>query len=483
MRLPILFPATTLAFAIGACFPQSISEMMALRVPRELALSAAGDRLQFKLGSEFWEIATTPGARPLRTKQRPALSRPPARRPSPDLSKTAFLQSPNPASASLLFCQCAAGTTTEQQLSPLPIRDFQWAAGSDSLWVLVSNGPDVALGRLLLNGHFEQLTAGAALRGTGGLVAANDVVAWIQSDPSQHGAIWIKDKAGKIFPLWDPNPQTTRWSQSWTQEVVHWKNPQGELLHGILARPRGRRPAPLIVDPYSGWHNRFLGIPVLGNYAFVKAGFAVFFPNHRAPHAFPAVSFGPAYLAPSSTLDPVTLLTNDVVSGVEELIRRGDVDPDRLFLYSFSTGASAIGQLLTQTRCFRAAVSFAGVADWLQYYRDNQPRGDNTIPNFLGGRRLEDSPGLYDRISPAKHAGLIHTPLRLVIGDNDSLPGGASRYRDTLAFYDALRQAGRNVELQIHRGQGHGLDSAALSERHVRQSIEFFLAHMPAQTQ
>ena len=68
----------------------------------------------------------------------------------------------------------------------------------------------------------------------------------------------------------------------------------------------------------------------LGNYAFVKAGFAVFFPDHRAPHTFPGWSLGEAYVGASKDRDPVDVLTDDVMSGVNELVRRGVADPSPL---------------------------------------------------------------------------------------------------------------------------------------------------------
>src|SRR3989442_246221 len=83
-----------------------------------------------------------------------------------------------------------------------------------------------------------------------------------------------------------------------------------------------------------------------------------------------AMAFGDAYVGGSKQRDPVDVLTDDVMSGVDELIRLGLADPDRLFLYSSSNGASAINQLLTQTKAFRAAVSHGGVADWLGYYQE-----------------------------------------------------------------------------------------------------------------
>jgi dipeptidyl aminopeptidase/acylaminoacyl peptidase len=81
-----------------------------------------------------------------------------------------------------------------------------------------------------------------------------------------------------------------------------------------------------------------------------------------------------------------------------------------------------------------------------------------------------------------KHVDLIHTPLLLAIGDKDSIPGGGSRYQDTLAFYNALQKAGRPVELVVYRGQGHGLDNDEVVEQHVAKAITFFRSHMPSET-
>ena len=148
--------------------------------------------------------------------------------------------------------------------------------------------------------------------------------------------------------------------------------------------------------------------------------------------------------------------------------------PGRLFLYSSSNGASAINQLLTQTSAFRAAVSHGGISDWLGYYRANQPRGDDTIPQFLGGRTPEDAYDLYIRISPIYHVEKIVTPLLLVVGEKDSITGGGSRYKDAVAFYEALRKAGKQVDLTVYHGEGHEIVNPETADQHVRKAIEFF---------
>jgi len=277
-----------------------------------------------------------------------------------------------------------------------------------------------------------------------------------------------------VTPACGSNPAVSKW-KTWTQEVVRWKNAHAEELQGILARPSGgaHLPLPLVVDLYSSWRNRFLHMPVLGNYLFVKAGFAVFFPDHRAPHTFPEMSFGEGYVGAAKDRDPVDVLTDDVMTGVNELVQSGIADRNQLFLYSSSNGASAINQLLTETHEFRAAVSHGGVANWLGYYQTRRRLGDETIPGFLGGKKPEDSPELYRRISPVFQVDRISTPLLLVIGEKDT------RFEDTMEFYRALRKAGSPVSLVTYPGEGHGLSTAALAEQHVRRALDFFRAAKP----
>lgn len=470
----------------AGCFSQSVSELHELVLPASLDLSSDGTRLWYKLGEQWWEVGIAPSSKPERVKaHRSATARKPpdvqgtprltSPRKSPDGKRVAYLDAEKRYGPSLLYCLCGQQRSGKPHpLSRMQVFAFQWAKDSNSLWVIGSNVADQPVGRLYLDGRFEQLTESPAMRVMGGLSGANDVIVWVQSDGSHHGTIWVMDSHGKVRVLVDTNPQTAKWSESWTQEVIHWKNAHGEELQGILATPKGARHLPLIVDPYSSWQNRFLNISQMANYAFVKAGFAIFFPDHRAPHTFPEWAFGDSYVGASRDRDPVDVLTDDVMTGIAALTDRGIVDPNRLFLYSTSNGASAIDQLLTQTRAFRAAVSHGGVSDWLGYYRANQPREDGTIPGFLGGRKPEQFPELYVRISPFYFADKIATPLLLVVGDQDSIPHGGSRYSDAKAFYQALRKAGGPVDLVVYPGEGHGISSAVLAEQHVKQALEFF---------
>jgi dipeptidyl aminopeptidase/acylaminoacyl peptidase len=473
--------AGALVLLPGIALAQPELEMQRLIAPRFLQLSPDGSRLRYKLGAQWWEVSTTPNSRPKRTAHGAApeaaaamtATRRSRDEKSPDGKRVAYLGVERPYGPVLLFSATLEEGAAAKPVSRMPVIAFHWAADSRSLWVIGIDGADEPVGRLHLDGRFATVSDGCAMRRLGGLSVVNDTLAWVQCDGKHFGAIWVRDRSGGLRVLMEPNPEAVKWNPG-TQEVVRWRNAHGEELVGILAKPSTGGHFPLIVDPYSGWRNRYLNIAVLGNYMFVQEGFAVFFPDHRAAHAFPENSFGEAYVGASRNRDPVEVLTDDVMSGVDELVRRGIAEPDHLFLYSSSTGASAIDQLLTQTHAFRAAVAHGGVADWLGHYRMRHPLGNETIPGFLGGRTPSDSLELYRRISPIYHAGQVKTPLMLVVGDKDE-----TRYSDNLSFHEALLKAGCPAKLVVYKGEGHEISNAELGVKHVRQAIDFFRSAPP----
>ena len=180
--------------------------------------------------------------------------------------------------------------------------------------------------------------------------------------------------------------------------------------------------------------------------------------------------FGTDYVGKTMSRDPIGVLVDDVMSGVNDLVRRGIADPDRMFLYGYSNGSTAVDQLLTETNSFRAAVSGGGVADWLVWYRE-RPTARDLVAEFLGGRRPEDSLDLYKRISPFYAASKMQTLVETAVGEKDT------RLADVTRFYEALRGAGANVTLTIYPGDGHEL-SRAHSEDYFRKSLDFFRSAM-----
>lgn len=486
-RLPLIGVLALLLFPVTG-HSQSFEDMSRLLHPLLLDMSPDGSTLWYRVGQDtqlrdgVWEISIDSDTSPsLSTHSIPKAESPltipgspnasnVAR--SPDGKKVAWLDFDKDELVGPRYLYCSCGQPAQgQKLRPIsrkPMVTFQWAESSNSFWVLAMDGPDEPVGLLHEDGRFEQITKTPAFRRRGGFLAAGGAVAWVETDGSHYARIWTRDRRGRIRMRVDLNPQVSKWNLG-TQEVVRWRNAAGEELHGILVRPKGKR-LPLIVDPYSSGRNGFLNVRVMGNYFFVKEGFAVFLPNHRAPHTQPAATFGADYIGKAATRDPIDVLVDDVMSGVNELVRKGIADPKRMFLYGYSNGSTAVDQLLTETHAFRAAVSGGGVADWLVWYRE-RPTARDLVASFLGGHRPEDSLDLYRRVSPFYAANKITTPLLLAVGDRDT------RLADVTRFYEALRGAGANVTLITYPGDAHDL-SRAHTEDYFQKSLAFFRSAM-----
>jgi dipeptidyl aminopeptidase/acylaminoacyl peptidase len=350
------------------------------------------------------------------------------------------------------------------------ISDLAWAGDGQSLIVLIRDGVNQPIGLLSLQGQFDPVTWGDAQRKHLS-VTPTGTLSWAESDAEHLDRIWIRHaNSAEAKLVANPNPQIDDW-QLGKQQVVRWKNSRGELLEGVLVLPPGHvlgKRVALIVDPYSHRLNSFMGIPLLANRYLAAQGYALFFPNHRGFFTFPKSLKGDAYARVSHN-DNAEVMADDILSGVDELVRAGIADPQRLSLYGFSTGACAVDLLLTKTERFQAAISSAGVADWVHYYFQ-VPTNDDTIPNMLDGRTPWDAPDLYRKLSAVYQADRIRTSLLLVVGDKDQ------RLLDSVFFYDALRRLNRSVTLARYPDQGHEFGDNAL-QNYWDMCLKFLKEH------
>jgi dipeptidyl aminopeptidase/acylaminoacyl peptidase len=166
---------------------------------------------------------------------------------------------------------------------------------------------------------------------------------------------------------------------------------------------------------------------------------------------------------------------DDIMSGVDEVIRKGYADPERMGLMGFSNGGGIVDYLVTATDRFKAAVSVAPVIpDWLTLFYTYTM---SDAPAFAGTNKTpwDDLDG-YVKLSAVYHLPNVKTPMLLAVGDEDRhfLLG-------ILEMYNGLRWLGKDVTLLRYPGQGHGFSGASMKDFWQRETAFFDKYLKPAQ--
>jgi dipeptidyl aminopeptidase/acylaminoacyl peptidase len=242
------------------------------------------------------------------------------------------------------------------------------------------------------------------------------------------------------------------------QEVVRYKARDGVELEGMLIRPQGaedgqKHPLVLVVHggPESHYSNGWLTRYANPGQVLAARGFAVFYPNYRGSTGR-GVEFSKA-----GQSDPAGREFDDLVDGVDHLIKIGLVDKDKVGVTGGSYGGYATAWCSTYySERFAAGVMFVGISDLVS------KAGTTDIPNemYLVHERnwpWEDWAEFRER-SPIHHVQKARTPLLIVHGKDDPRVHPSQ----SLELYRYSKMAGKTpVRLVWYPGEGHGNRKAA----------------------
>ncbi|HEY0383162.1 MAG TPA: S9 family peptidase [Candidatus Elarobacter sp.] len=153
----------------------------------------------------------------------------------------------------------------------------------------------------------------------------------------------------------------------------------------------------------------------------------------------------------------------DILGGLDAVGQTVPVDPKRVGIFGWSYGGYITMWSLTQTNRFKAAVSGAGLSDWLSYYGTNEI-DTWMLPYF--GASVYDDPSVYAKSSPINYIKGVKTPTLMVAGDRDAEVPVTQSYE----YWHALRALGVPAELVIYPGEGH-LFAKPANQRDVAQRM------------
>ena len=243
--------------------------------------------------------------------------------------------------------------------------------------------------------------------------------------------------------LTDVNPQLRDIALGET-EVITWKSTDGTPVEGMLLKPVGYqagRKYPLLVEAHGG--------PTGATNAGFKAnwgspgqvwagqGWAVLYPNPRG-----STNYGEKFTR-ANIMDWGGGDYRDIMSGVDDVIKRGIADSSKMAFEGWSYGGYMTAWVVSQTSRFKAARMGAGLSDLQSMY------GTTDIPGYIGtffsGIPTQKTLDFYRARSAITFVDNVTTPLLIQQGGSDQrVPIGQS-----MEFYRALKDRGKTVAARV----------------------------------
>ncbi|WGM40146.1 S9 family peptidase [Caulobacter sp. NIBR1757] len=260
--------------------------------------------------------------------------------------------------------------------------------------------------------------------------------------------------------------------------AVKYKAADGLEITGYLTLPKGRaaEKLPLIVMPHGGPAVR--DQPGFDWWAqgLASRGYAVLQPNFRGSDGFGRKFLEAGYGEWGKKMQ------SDLSDGVRFLAAQGTIDPARVCIVGASYGGyAALAGATLDKGVYRCAVAVSGVADLKQFLIDElkSDNGRETATQrywsrFMGVENRRDRD--LTTISPVAHVAGGDVPVLLIHGKDDTVV----LYNQSQRMYDALRGAGRPVEMVTLKAEDHWLSRSDTRLQTLEATVAFVEKHNPA---
>ncbi len=233
------------------------------------------------------------------------------------------------------------------------------------------------------------------------------------STPVMIGDLFTISADGVQTRLTDPNK--TVWSQLnlTAPEEINYKSFDGKSIQGWIQKPPDFDPHkkyPLILDIHGGPHAAY-GWVFDHEFQWMAAkGYVVLYVNPRG-----STSYGQDFANIIQYHYPGDDY-RDLMIGVDELLKRGYIDPKKLAVTGGSGGGVLTNWTVTHTDRFAAAVSQRDISNWASWWYT----ADFTLfqPRWFKAPPFED-PEDYASRSAITFVKNIHTPMMFVLGEVD----------------------------------------------------------------
>jgi len=329
-------------------------------------------------------------------------------------------------------------------------RDLHWAPDGSAIYFTAWDRGSSNVYAVTPAGNVRKLTNRPQMLSLSSQ-SKNGVAVGVQSSFHEPGDVvrYALPKPGELKRLTRVNDDLLSQRQLGDVEELWYTSTNGARVQGWIVKPPGfdaKKKHPLILHIHGGPHSMYnVGV----NFSFqhlAANGYVVLYTNPRGSTGYGTV-FGNAIDNAYPSVD-----YDDLLAGVDAALKKGYVDPARMYATGVSGGGVLSSWIVGHTDRFAAAAVRAPVTNWISF-------AGTTDISAWGLHRFHkpywEEPRRWLEHSPLMHAHKVKTPTLMICGELDlRTPIG-----QTEEFYQALRANKVPAALVRFHGEYHGTGS------------------------
>ena len=318
--------------------------------------------------------------------------------------------------------KCVTSNLDQTPSSPI------WASNNSGVFFNVREFGQSNVYYASVNGEINKVTSGNHMLTMNDLVGNDAVATWTNpSNPSDIVSFSVK-KFNRIERLTNVNKDIFYNVEFGSVEEITYKSSDGTNVQGWIVKPPqfdSNKKYPLVLRIHGGPHSMY---HVGFNYNFqlhAAQDQVVLYTNPRGSTGYGydfANAIQNAY--PGNDYD-------DLMAGVDEVISKGYIDANKMYVYGGSGGGVLTSWIVGKTDRFAAASVNYPVTNWFSFVGTTD--GSGWYYNFA--KYPWEDPSEHIRRSPLMYVGNVKTPTMLMCGEDDL----RTPISQTEEYYQALK--------------------------------------------